>query len=128
MAADPANIAAAGNSNGSEDVKTKEPEWELYYWHYLPGRGDFVRLLFAEAGVEYRDVCREEKSSATALEFYKGERDANEFPVLSPPIIRNTETGFVLCQTPAILEYLGKCFRLCPADSDLDAQAHAMQV
>ena len=102
--------------------------WELYYWHFLAGRGDFVRLLFAEAEVEYRDVCRDEESSAAALKFYKGERGPEEFPVLAPPIIRNPDTGFVLSQTPAILEYLGRKYRLCPPEEDLEAQAQAMQV
>ena len=88
-----------------------------------------MRLLFAEAGIEYKDVCRDEKSSAAALKFYKGERGPEEFPVLAPPIIRNTETKFVLCQTPAILEYLGRKFHLCPQpENNLELQAQAMQV
>jgi len=36
-------------------------EWKLFYWHSLPGREDYVRLMFEEApGVAYDDMRRRE--------------------------------------------------------------------
>jgi len=32
--------------------------YELYYWPQIQGRGEFVRLALAEAGVKYVDVAR----------------------------------------------------------------------
>lgn len=86
-------------------------EWELYYWHSLPGRGDFVRLLFEEAGVPYLDVARKEGSSSKVLEYRQRGKTSN-LPSLFPPIIKKGD--FVLCQTSAILQYLGKEFGLYP--------------
>ncbi len=36
--------------NGGSDEKP----WDLYYWPGLPGRGEFVRVVFEDAGVPYR--------------------------------------------------------------------------
>ncbi len=101
----------------------KMAEWRLYYWHFLPGRGEYVRLMFEEAGVPYDDVCRREDNSESALKFYTGERDG--FPVLAPPVVQKGE--FVLSQTPAILQHLGKELGLYP-EGGPEEEAHAMQV
>ncbi len=97
--------------------------WELIYWHFLPGRGDFVRLIFEEAGVAYDDVCKREGNSNTAMKYYKGENDG--FPVIAPPIIR--KGSFVLNQSTAILSYLGKEFGLFPGGG-AEEEAHALQM
>ncbi len=34
-------------------------EWKLLYWNFLPGRGEFVRLMFEEAGVLWQ--CLQER-------------------------------------------------------------------
>jgi hypothetical protein len=34
-----------------------DPEWHLYYWPGVKGRGEYVRLCFEEAGVPYVDVA-----------------------------------------------------------------------
>ena len=105
------------NTSGVDGGST----WELYYWPKLAGRGDFVRLMFAEAGRELVDKARDADTSELVLPFYKGE--AEGFPVIAPPIIKKGD--FVMCSTPAILQYLGKEFDMCPSESD---EAHAMQV
>lgn len=87
-------------------------EWELIYWHSFPGRGDFIRLLFEEAGVPYIDVCRKAGDSTEALKYRMRAEDSN-LPVLFPPLIRKGD--FVLNQTSAILQYLGKEFGLYPS-------------
>ncbi len=39
------------------DLLFSPAEWHLYYWPSLMGRGEFVRLLMVEAGLEYFDVA-----------------------------------------------------------------------
>ncbi len=33
-------------------------KYELYYWPYIQGRGEFVRLALEESGADYNDVAR----------------------------------------------------------------------
>lgn len=40
-----------------------EETYELIYWPILQGRGEFPRLLFADAGVAYTDVARASQES-----------------------------------------------------------------
>ena len=105
-------------------------EWKLYYWHDdsppvgpFPGRGEYVRLMFEEAGVAYEDVCRKAKNCAEIMAFMKGEKPG--FPAFAPPIIQHGD--FVLSQTPAILQFLGKKFDLFPAGG-AEEEAHAAQL
>lgn len=109
-------------------------EWKLIYWHYLPGRGDFIRLLFEEAGVPYDDVCRREGKSTAVLRHFKVsdpeaqklfQEDASSYPVSAPPII--VRGDFIMNSTPAILVYLGKKFGLYPSGGD-EEEAHALQI
>lgn len=105
-------------------------QWKLYYWHtpdwalgVFPGRGEYVRLMFEEAGVAYEDVCRKTNSNNDILAYMKGERPG--FPVQAPPFIQHGD--FVMSQTPAILMYLGKKFDLFPAGGP-EEEAHACQL
>mmetsp|Transcript_28236 Transcript_28236/g.78987 ORF Transcript_28236/g.78987 Transcript_28236/m.78987 type:complete len:258 (-) Transcript_28236:330-1103(-) len=89
---------------------------ELLYWYgNFAGRGEWVRLVLHVCGFEWRDVCREEKSSRPCLELmrtYAGkeseayvENDKRN-PVMFPPILRDGD--LVLNQTLAILVYLAR--------------------
>ena len=105
-------------------------EWKLYYWYtpesplgVFPGRGEYVRLMFEEAGVAYVDVCRKDGNSEQVLSFMKGEKPG--FPVQAPPIISHGD--FVMSQTPAIMMYLGRKFGLCP-EGGPEEEAHACQL
>jgi len=98
-----------------------DEKWYLYYWPSLPGRGDFVRLMFEEMGVEYVDVGRVEGVQAV-LQYYNG--TAPGFPVFCPPIIRHGD--FVMNGTPAILQYLGKVSGMYP--DGVENEAHGWQV
>lgn len=111
-------------------MSSQSPPWKLYYWHtpdsplgVFPGRGEYVRLMFEEAGVAYEDVCRKANSNTDILAFMKGERPG--FPVMAPPIIQHGD--FVMSQTPAIMIYLGQKFDLAPVGGPEEA-AHASQL
>lgn len=85
--------------------------YELIYWHMIPGRGEFVRLLFEEAGVAFVDAARraEEKDGtgvATVRRYVTGEAPGN--PVYAPPILR--VGNLVLSQTANIALFLARRF------------------
>jgi len=69
--------------------------YELYYWPFIPGRGEPVRLTFAFGGVAYRDVAREAPSPKEGAEilvsFNEGER--SEGHPFAPPYLIVDEDG-----------------------------------
>ena len=93
---------------------TKET-YDLYYWPGLPGRGEFIRLIFEEAGVPYRDMGRLPAAQGggmnTVMAFYKGDHPGH--PVFAPPVLKVAE--LVLSQMPNICLFLGRRFGLAPA-------------
>jgi len=102
------------------------PDYELYYWPHIPGRGEFVRLVLEEAGASYADVARRPREEGGGFEavlpYYAGENAGH--PVLAPPILRHGE--FVLAQTAAICDYLGRRHGLTPADPT--GASHALEL
>ena len=84
---------------------------ELYYWPTIQGRGEFVRLLFEDAGARYVDVARTRGGMAKMMRFLAGrERGALPF---APPFVR--VDGIVVSQTANVLAYLAPRFGLVPA-------------
>ena len=68
---------------------------------------------------------RGQLDSSTALKYKNGEGVELSFPILFPPIIKHGD--FVMNNTPAILEYLGKKFGMYPGGG-AEQEAHAMQI
>ncbi|KAH6976073.1 putative glutathione S-transferase family protein [Ilyonectria sp. MPI-CAGE-AT-0026] len=95
-----------------------EPAYELIYWPGLPGRGEFVRLLFEEAGVPYTDHSKTPQAVPTVLRYISAENvgDATNPPILAPPILKHGE--LVLNQLPNILLYLAPKLGLAPQEGD----------
>jgi glutathione S-transferase len=85
------------------------------------GAGEFVRLMFELAGVPYIDQGMINLELVRDMVLGDGNKD---YPVYMAPILRKGR--FVLCQTTAILRYLGKRFGFYPTDPD--DEAHADQV
>ncbi len=82
--------------------------YELIYWHPLPGRGEFVRLLLEHAGIAYVDAARvaETKDGTgvkTVLGALKGELDP---PPLAPPLLRAGDR--VVAQTANICQFIAE--------------------
>lgn len=86
--------------------------YELIYWHMIPGRAEFVRLLFEEAGEEYVDVARraEEKdgTGAECVRRYVTGEAPGSAATYAPPILR--VGTLVLSQTANICLFLGRRF------------------
>jgi glutathione S-transferase len=88
--------------------------YELHYWPGIQGRGEFVRLLLEEAGVDYVDVARgpaEHGGGATALVKMLGEVVP---PPFAPPVLRSGD--LIIAQTANILYFLGKRHNLTCED------------
>jgi glutathione S-transferase len=100
--------------------------YELYYWPEIPGRGEFVRLVLEEAGVPYLDVARQPPAEGGGVEavvaFYAGGHAGH--PVFAPPVLKQGD--FVLAQTAAICDFLGRRHGLAPADEA--GAAHALEL
>ncbi|KAL3831846.1 hypothetical protein ACJMK2_023545 [Sinanodonta woodiana] len=79
--------------------------WELYYWGGFKGRAEFVRLVFEEAGVKYKEV-----NDGISESIIQGK--IGGYPVLFPPVIKHGD--LVLAQTQVICQYLAEQFDMLP--------------
>jgi len=86
-----------------------EEPWRLYYWPSIPGRGEFVRLVFEEAQVPYIDVGRVEGFEKVREFVFVRE---GGFPVAAPPVIQRGD--IVLSQTMNICLFLAEKYGLLP--------------
>lgn len=92
-------------------------KYELYYWPYIQGRGEFVRLALEEAGADYNDVARgkdEDGEGIPALLAIMNSTDA-ERPPFAPPFLKTGK--LIIAQTANILLYLGDKEGLAPASA-----------
>jgi glutathione S-transferase len=100
--------------------------YKLYYWPFLPGRGEIVRLILEAAGVDYVDVGRLPESEgggvAPIRAFYGGA--GGGYPCFAPPILEHGE--LTLAQLPVIARYIAEREGLAPGDDG--GRAHAQQI
>ncbi|KAK9767033.1 hypothetical protein K7432_003468 [Basidiobolus ranarum] len=93
--------------------------WKLYYWPGMPGRGEFIRLLFIETSTPFEDVFAGKDWEAVGKVNYELSK---EFFAL--PTIKHNE--FLLSQTPVICRYLAVKLQngiLYPQEETLGYQA-----
>ena len=89
--------------------------YELYYWPYIQGRGEFIRLALEEGGVDYIDVARgkeEDGQGIPALLKIMNGADVSR-PPFAPPFLKAGK--LVIAQTANILLFLGEHLGLAPA-------------
>ena len=103
------------------------PEYQLYYWPGIQGRGEFIRLAFEEAGVPYDDVARRSGpgGGVAAIERLL-EGGGPGLTPFGPPALRHGEV--VVAQTAAILQYLAPRLGLVPDDEASRLRAHQIQL
>ncbi|KAG9947401.1 glutathione S-transferase, partial [Aureobasidium melanogenum] len=108
-----------------------EPQYELLYHPVIPGRGEFIRLMFEAAGVSYADVANDNPPDDSGANGYglvqaitspksTGDEDGNP-PAFAPPALRVHGSGkngkaLVIHQTPNIMLYLGGPLKLAGSD------------
>ena len=97
-----------------------DPRYELYYWPGIPGRGEYIRLAFEDAGVPYVDVVREGGGVAALRKVLAG--DLGGPRPFAPPVLRCGD--LVLAQTSAILAWLAPRIGQVPDDEAARLAAH----
>jgi glutathione S-transferase len=105
-----------------------DPEYTLYYWPGIQGRGEFVRLALEEAGARYVDLARLPRSKGGGVEaiFRVLRGDLGPHLPFAPPVLRAGKV--VVAQTAAILHFLGPRLRLAPRNEVLRLWAHQLQL
>ncbi|HET7754501.1 MAG TPA: glutathione S-transferase [Anaeromyxobacteraceae bacterium] len=109
-------------------MATRRPEYELFYWPGIQGRGEFVRLAFADAGVPYDDVARRSESEgggvAALLALLEG--GGPWLAPFGPPALRHGKV--IVAQTAAILQYVAPRIGVVPDDEASRLRAHQIQL
>ncbi|KAG1670381.1 hypothetical protein FOA52_000141 [Chlamydomonas sp. UWO 241] len=98
---------------------------KLWYWSSptinIKGRGEYIRLIFEEAGVPYIEPAQEagpdNADGSTVVSFCWGGGNP-DYPVRCPPAIQRG--SFTLCNTAAVACYLGRKFQLVPTTGEED--------
>lgn len=109
-----------------------EAPYELIYWPGIPGRGEFIRLIFAASQTPFVDVSNQNEDKMKAVGSFVNATSPNiagevNPPPLAPPILRHGD--LVLSQTPAILMYLGPKLGLVPTpDQDPNGAARVLSL
>lgn len=98
-------------------IKTEDDAYELIYWPGIPGRGEFVRLAFEEAGVPYSDIAKNPDEAMKALTGYTSPEnvgDGKNPAAFAPPLLKHGD--LLIHQTPNILLYLAPKLGLGPKE------------
>src|SRR5687768_14880341 len=96
--------------------QTEDGRYELYYWPFIQGRGEFIRLALEDADARYIDVARlpeEQGGGVPAIVKLLKSEELTALP-LAPPLLKSGDQIFA--QTPLILHYLGPRLALVPND------------
>lgn len=107
----------------------RKPEYELFYWPGIQGRGEYVRLAFEDAGVPYDDVGRRPASrggGAGAVARILDEVKRGQLTPFGPPVLRHR--GTLIAQTAAILQYLGPRLGLVPRGEESRLRSNQLQL
>jgi glutathione S-transferase len=104
------------------------PEYELFYWPGIQGRGEFVRLAFADAGVAYDDVARRPEAEGGGVAAIEAllEGGGGWLAPLGPPALRHGKV--VVAQTAAILQYVAPRIGVVPDGAAPQLRAQQIQL
>jgi glutathione S-transferase len=105
-----------------------QPVYELYYWPFIAGRGELIRLPLEASGTPYRDMARlpeSEGGGIAAIMRLLAEERPGLVP-FAPPFLKYGD--LVVAQTALILHWLGPRIGLAPADEPGRLAAHQLQL
>jgi len=97
-------------------------KYELYYWPFIQGRGEYVRLALEEAGAAYVDVARGSGGTSAMMRMMA----EGTTPPFAPPFLKAGQ--LVIGQTANILFYLGGRHGLAPKTEAAKLWVHQLQL
>jgi len=102
--------------------------YEFFYWPWIPGRGEFVRLALEQAGADYVEVGRESESAGMGeggIRRMLADQTVTT-PPYAPPFLR--AGNLIIAQTANILQFLGPRLQLAPQDETGRLWTHQLQL
>lgn len=99
--------------------------YELYYWPGIPGRGEFIRLAFEEAGADYLDVGQSPEHGAAAVADFLDDAE-QQWPPFAPPFLKAGDV--TISHVANILHFLGPRLGLAPDDEAERHWLHGLQL
>src|SRR5215510_6364502 len=97
-------------------------KYELYYWPFIQGRGEYVRLALEDAGADYIDVARGARGTGAMMRMM----EQGGTPPFAPPFLKAGK--LVIGQTANILLYLGARHGLAPKTEAGRLWVHQLQL
>jgi glutathione S-transferase len=96
--------------------------YRLYYWPFLPGRGEFVRLLLEDADLPYEDVARRPPGEGGGIEAVKAA--LRQHACFAPPILEvpHPDGPWRLAHWAHICAWLAEHHGLVPEDPAVRAR------
>jgi len=98
-------------------------KYALYYWSFIQGRGEYVRLALEDAGVDYSDVARAGNGMNAMMKMMEARKGT---PPFAPPFLK--AGSLVIGQTANILLYLGSRHGLAPKAEPGKLWVHQLQL
>jgi glutathione S-transferase len=97
--------------------------YQLYYWPFIQGRGEYVRLALEDAGADYDDVARGKGGTAAMTKMMEAHKGTTPF---APPFLKAGK--LLIGQTANILLYLGARHGLAPKAEAGRLWVHQLQL
>jgi glutathione S-transferase len=97
--------------------------YQLYYWPFIQGRGEYVRLALEDAGADYSDVARGGNGMNAMMKMMEARKGT---PPFAPPFLK--AGSLVIGQTANILLYLGHRHGLAPKAEPGKLWVHQLQL
>lgn len=101
--------------------------YDLWYWPSIQGRGEFVRVFMAAAGIAWRDRARDSDAQALVEDMEAREKSSDLAPY-APPYLVDRESDFAIAQVAHILAWLTDRHDLGTGDDGMDLHLIQMQL
>jgi glutathione S-transferase len=98
-------------------------KYALYYWPFIQGRGEYVRLALEDAGADYDDIARRGNGMSEMMKMMEAGKGT---PPFAPPFLKAGK--LVIGQTANILLYLGARHGLAPKAEAGKLWVHQLQL
>jgi len=98
-------------------------KYALYYWPFIQGRGEYVRLALEDAGADYDDIARRGNGMSEMMKMMEAGKGT---PPFAPPFLKAGK--LVIGQTANILLYLGARHGLAPKAEAGKLRVHQLQL